>query len=224
MKKAFTLIELLVVISVIALLLAILLPVMGRARLGAKVAVVNAELRQIAMALDMYMEDNDGNVPPTRANCMMQENFFQLPEELVKGRYLPTPDEEWQGAGMADRFNKDFSYKYVSPGELIVNLNTVMQNKLWVPDGFPDRDSVEEGKYYRGIRSSPVTWVVYSVGPQFDEFAMRRLHYPVPRRTWYDPKERSGVIVRMRLREGRHIGSFEWDSKECQIDADETGS
>ena len=59
MIRGFTLIELLVVISIIALLMGILLPVMGRARLQAKVIAVNAELREIGMALEAYSFDND---------------------------------------------------------------------------------------------------------------------------------------------------------------------
>jgi len=209
MKRAFTLVELLVVTSSTALLISVLLPYINRARLSAKVTVVNAELRQIGLAMEMYMEDNDGNVPPTRANCMMKENFFQLPEELAKGGYLPKPAESWKGAGMEDRFNKGFSYKYISSGDLIINENMVMRSKIWVPDGFPDKDSVKDGKYHKGIYNSPVTWVVYSIGPDFDEYDMKTKHYPVPKQTWYDPKKRSGVIVRMRLRQGRQIGSFD---------------
>jgi hypothetical protein len=32
---------------------------------------------------------------------------------------------------------------------------------------------------------------------------------PVPRKTWYDPRTRRGVVVWMRLRTGRQIGSLE---------------
>jgi len=38
---------------------------------------------------------------------------------------------------------------------------------------------------------------------------MRELNYPVPRETWYDRKTKEGVIVRMRLKNGWQIGSFE---------------
>ena len=43
----------------------------------------------------------------------------------------------------------------------------------------------------------------------FDLNNMKELNYPVPKRTWYDPKTGTGVIVRMRLKKGRQIGSFE---------------
>jgi hypothetical protein len=38
---------------------------------------------------------------------------------------------------------------------------------------------------------------------------MKELNYPIPKQTWYDSKTNSGVIVRMRLKNGRQIGSFE---------------
>jgi len=38
---------------------------------------------------------------------------------------------------------------------------------------------------------------------------MRQLNYPLPRTTWYQRQVRSGVIVRVRLRNGRQVGSYE---------------
>lgn len=52
--KAFTLIELLVVISIIALLLAILIPSLRRAKSSAQRAACVSHLHQIAVALEMY--------------------------------------------------------------------------------------------------------------------------------------------------------------------------
>ncbi|MEX0885874.1 MAG: DUF1559 domain-containing protein [Phycisphaeraceae bacterium] len=63
-SPAFTLIELLVVISIIALLLAILLPVLGRARDAARGAICRSNLRQMTMALHMYTDDHDGLMFP----------------------------------------------------------------------------------------------------------------------------------------------------------------
>jgi prepilin-type N-terminal cleavage/methylation domain-containing protein len=58
-KKGFTLIELLVVISVIALLMAILLPALGKAREFAKRTICASNIRQIGVAIIAYSVDTD---------------------------------------------------------------------------------------------------------------------------------------------------------------------
>jgi hypothetical protein len=205
------LIELLVVTAIIALLLGILLPVISRARLQAKVVTVNAELREIGMALEAYSFDNSDKYPPTRVDCMLGNHFYQLPCELVESNYLPAPGEDtFMSAGIEDRFNRGYTYKYRTVGTLIYNRTVVVQNgaSLWIPDGFPDNEQ-EEGHDYADPKESPLSWVLYSEGPRFDSDRMRELKYPVPTNTWYDPQTRQGVIIRMRLANGHQIGSFE---------------
>ncbi len=58
--SAFTLIELLVVIAVIALLMAILMPALQRAREQGKAVYCSNNLKNIHLAFLMYAEDNDG--------------------------------------------------------------------------------------------------------------------------------------------------------------------
>ena len=60
---AFTLIELLVVVSIVALLLAILLPSLRRAREQGKLAVCAANLRQIGTAIHAYASEHGGYIP-----------------------------------------------------------------------------------------------------------------------------------------------------------------
>jgi len=63
-SAAFTLIELLVVISIIAILAAMLLPVLARAKeSGRRISCLN-NLRQLGVAAKIYVDDNQGAYPP----------------------------------------------------------------------------------------------------------------------------------------------------------------
>jgi prepilin-type N-terminal cleavage/methylation domain-containing protein/prepilin-type processing-associated H-X9-DG protein len=60
--RAFTLIELLVVIAIIAILMAILIPTLNRAREQGKRISCMSNLKQLMLAWDMYASDNDGKI------------------------------------------------------------------------------------------------------------------------------------------------------------------
>jgi len=62
-SNGFTLIELLVVIAIIAILAAILFPVFAQAREKARQASCLSNLKQLGLALRMYMEDYDQTTP-----------------------------------------------------------------------------------------------------------------------------------------------------------------
>jgi prepilin-type N-terminal cleavage/methylation domain-containing protein len=216
--RAFTLIELLVVIAVIGMLMAILLPAVARAREQARVTTVNAELRQIGLALEMYMQDNDGKHPPVRQDCARGWEDHQLPPELLAGGYLPAPPPDSDmSVGLEDRFNRGHTYKYWAVGDFTLNGMPIpgQRARLYIPPGFPDREgSPEQDERFDDPRISPVTWIVFSHGPHADPNEVlwdliKLKNGPVPRRCWYQPHRRRGLLVRARMRSGRHIGTFE---------------
>ena len=73
--KGFTLIELLVVIAIIAILLAIIMPAMRKIKETAKETICKSNLRNIGIAITMYLDGNDGKLAdPRNANRFLWYN------------------------------------------------------------------------------------------------------------------------------------------------------
>ncbi len=88
--KGFTLIELLVVVSIIALLVAILVPALSEATEAAKSVVCLSNMRQIHLAFTFYREDNNDTFPSWNLTGPPPSSYMLLWYEATNA-YLETP-------------------------------------------------------------------------------------------------------------------------------------
>ncbi|OQA01337.1 MAG: Type II secretion system protein G precursor [Planctomycetes bacterium ADurb.Bin401] len=218
-SKGFSLVELIVVIAVLAVLLAILIPSLSKARLQARVLVVNYELGQIGLALEAY-ETSNNNWPVTRSDCSSIEHIYSLPLELVKGGYITGTKKNRKTfiSNVEDKFYIGHTYKYIAPGPLYDYSGTQLENQyLCISQNFPANTSDVLVKY-TDRKTSPVKWVLFSLGPKYDTNQFRSRDwmgfpvdkgFPILQGSWYDKKSGKGILTRIKASSNQFYGTFQ---------------
>ncbi len=190
-KQAFTLIEILVVLTILAILAALIFPVLANSQRGAVTVEDKSKLRQLALAHNLYVE-TVGDVAPSIAAVISLQN---LPPELCRSKLDPFEE------GMSTVYRRVYSERTPDANYKITffslstfaMLPSFFKNEhekcsnvgyfIWPLDfpHFPSNNEIElEGPYYRvttegsllkrrfapvrfsGPNNSPATWTNFN--------------------------------------------------------------
>ena len=140
-SHAFTLIELLVVVSIIALLIAILMPALRKAKVASNRAVCASNLRQLVISQVVYANDNQDYLPPNAGSLQasLLPGYMGMrraygPGLMVMQGYIPpevlySPEDKRQLVHYEDAWDLlpstnpisggiiQYSYTFREPGE-----------------------------------------------------------------------------------------------------------
>ncbi len=155
-RKGFTLIELLVVIAIIGILAAMVFPVFARARESARRAVCLSNIKNIGLAIQMYLADYDDTGPPNEHRPEVLAYFNTGPggmgamEDCDAARGIPyraNPFLRWPV--ILDPYIRNRDVWRCPSARLISGANWI--TPTYGPDGWLGHYQANEGDWGQGI-------------------------------------------------------------------------
>ncbi len=160
-RVGFTLIELLVVIAIVAVIAAILSPVFASVRERGRRTVCQSNLKQIAIAMQQYVQDNGGVYPPDNAPSPDPYNSgwqYAVYPYIKDTQVFRCPDSHNIGGGL-ESIDYDYFYARLNtvlpPVDGLSHLIGAHENSLATPatiylNSDATWESNVDGKYHDG--------------------------------------------------------------------------
>jgi len=140
MNKAFSLIELLVVISIVAILIALLLPALGNARDAARTTLCLSNLRQAGIGTNIYITENNEYLPgPNTSGLHLNDGSSVLD---AVGRNKPLINWDWVSPIFGDLIGL--------PDSPVDRLRAIYEEEFACPANDEQYDSVYASTYSVG--------------------------------------------------------------------------
>jgi prepilin-type processing-associated H-X9-DG protein/prepilin-type N-terminal cleavage/methylation domain-containing protein len=172
-KNAFTLVEILIVIGIIAIVAAILFPVLANSKKKSLSAKCQSNLRQIGIMISMYKQDYDGAYPNGNAfrdvlRPKINTNKLQCPTALITKKFpdIPEYNRDFTGYGFNVRLVSRYCEDMNDPCEGAVMDSTVVYPAVTVYS----MDQAQEDDYSTGPNMS----VINDPHPVYKEEGWRR--------------------------------------------------
>jgi prepilin-type processing-associated H-X9-DG protein len=218
-ETAFTVVELMVVVGVLAILAALLLPALARAKEKSYRTQCGNNLKQIAVAFHLYASDHDDRLPGP-AWLGFYENYdnqdtARLPFYLATYLGLPAPGSTPQYMALARCPSAARHWSAPEPGTPLMGLNMplsymanpvvtninsgVVTRPFGYPNSSPSTNTYEAPKRFSEIYNPALSWALTDVDQQNG--------FPAALYYWYQPINPVHGNVRNQLFFDSHVAA-----------------